>query len=132
MTRHPVEWVKYHAAKMGFLLTTRLHGHWPAHGAASILLHQYLANGQPLPDDDEQLALFAGGTPETWKQVSGAVRSLFYLGRDGMLHQQELDNMLAETEEFLTAKRNFGREGGKAKAENERVARLRGEQEAPP
>ncbi len=116
MTNNPVEWVKYHAAKMGFMLATRLHGNWAAHGAASILLHQYLSRGEPLPNDDAELAMLACGSAEAWGQVSAQVRSLFYVGDDGRLHQRECDDMLNEAAEYLTRKRHAGGLGGKATA----------------
>lgn len=121
MAKNPVEWVKYHAARMGFLLTTRLHAQWPAHGAASILIHNYLARGEPLPDDDAELAVLAGGTVEQWREVSAVVRSLFHVEDDGMLHQRELDGMLDEAAEYLAMKRGAGSAGGRAKAENSKV-----------
>jgi uncharacterized protein YdaU (DUF1376 family) len=89
VAKNPVEWVKYHSARMGFLLTTRLQTQWSAHGAASILIHHYLARGEPLPDDEAKLALLAGGTAERWQEVSAIVRSLFHVEDDGMLHQRE-------------------------------------------
>jgi uncharacterized protein YdaU (DUF1376 family) len=119
--KNPVEWVKYHAAKMGFMLTTRLHAHWPAHGAASILLHQYLISGEPLPNDDERLAVLASGSLEKWIEVSAQVRSLFYVGDDGKLHQRELDDMLDEAAEYLAWKRHNGSLGGKATAASKKV-----------
>jgi uncharacterized protein YdaU (DUF1376 family) len=121
VTKNPVEWVKYHAAKMGFMLTTRLHAHWPAHGAASILLHQYLTSGEPLPNDDAELAVLAGGTLEKWQEVSAQVRSLFYVDDDGMLHQRELDDMLNEAADHLAWKRKIGSLGGKATAAANKV-----------
>ena len=123
MNRRPLEWVKYHMAKMGRLLATRLHMDWPAHGAASILFHEYLVTGEPLPDDDQQLAILAGGDLQSWRTVSDRVRSLFYR-KDGKLHQRELDEMLAEAEDYLVMRRNFGRQGGLAKAEGEKVVRM--------
>ncbi len=121
MAKNPVEWVKYHAARMGFLLSTRLHTQWSAHGAASILMHTYLANGEPLPNDDAKLAVLAGGTVEQWQAVSALVRSLFHLEDDGLLHQRELDDMLNEAAEHLAMKRAAGSAGGRAKAENAKV-----------
>jgi uncharacterized protein YdaU (DUF1376 family) len=125
VAKNPVEWVKYHAAKMGFLLMTRLHARWPAHGAASVLMHHYLANGEPLPDDDAKLAILAGGTVEQWQEVSAIVRSLFHLEGDGLLHQRELDDMLDEASEYLAMKRAAGSAGGRAKAENTKVVPIR-------
>jgi uncharacterized protein YdaU (DUF1376 family) len=125
VAKNPVEWVKYHAARMGFLLTTRLHTQWPAHGAASILIHHYLACGEPLPDDDAKLAVLAGGTVEQWQEVSTVVRTLFHLEDDGLLHQRELDGMLDEAAEYLAIKRAAGSAGGRAKAENSKVVPIR-------
>jgi uncharacterized protein YdaU (DUF1376 family) len=125
VAKNPVEWVKYHAARMGFLLTTRLHTQWPAHGAASILIHHYLASGKPLPNDDAELAVLAGGTVQQWREVSATVRSLFHVEDDGMLHQRELDDMLDEAAEYLAMKRSAGSSGGRAKAENAKVVPIR-------
>jgi uncharacterized protein YdaU (DUF1376 family) len=125
VAKNPVEWVKYHAARMGFLLSTRLRTQWSAHGAASILIHHYLARGEPLPDDDAKLAVLAGGTLEEWQKVSAIVRSLFHAEADGMLHQRELDGMLDEAAEYLAMKRGAGSAGGRAKAENAKVVPIR-------
>jgi uncharacterized protein YdaU (DUF1376 family) len=125
VAKNPVEWVKYHAARMGFFLTTRLHTQWSAHGAASILFHHYLARGEPLPDDDAKLAVLAGGTVDQWQEVSAMVRSLFHVEDDGMLHQRELDDMLGEAAEYLAMKRTAGSAGGRAKAETAKAGPFR-------
>jgi len=129
MSKRPLEWVKYHMAKMGRLLATRLHMDWAAHGAASILFHEYLVTGEPLPDDDQQLALLAGADLAAWRTVSDRVRSLFYR-KDGKLHQRELDEMLAEAEDYLTMKRVRGHQGGLATAKGKVVPMRRHEDEA--
>jgi uncharacterized protein YdaU (DUF1376 family) len=103
------------------MLVTRLGNDLASHGAASLLIHQYLANGQPLPDDDARLAMLASCGEQEWQSVSTNVRKLFYRGEDGKLHQEECDDMLEEAAEFLTMKRNQGSLGGRAKAEARKI-----------
>ena len=120
-TSQPIEWVKYHMAQMGFVLSSAFQGDYEAHGIGSILLHKYLAKNQALPDDDQKLARLVGCTIEQWEKVSDRVRVLFYRGEDGLLHQEELDAMLNDAVTFLTTQRSRGGSGGRAKAEAHKV-----------
>ena len=90
MSTRPLEWVKYHMAKMGHLLATRLGLDLSAHGAASILFHEYLITGGPLPDDDNELAALSCLTKASPFQRAGITRTpngtgMICVGRAGCL-----------------------------------------------
>ena len=86
------------------------------HGAYMLLIAFYWTTGQPLPDDDEQLAIVAGVSLSRWRAaLRPRVMSFFRFGVDGWRHKR-IDAELLRASNICNARQANGRVGGLQKA----------------
>ena len=67
------------------------------HGAYLLLLFDYWRNGA-LPDDDATLARVCRLSADAWSMHSASLRSFFFKGEDGLLHQKRIDAEIAKAQ----------------------------------
>jgi uncharacterized protein YdaU (DUF1376 family) len=67
------------------------------HGAHLLLLFDYWRNGA-LPDDDATLARVCRLSADAWSMHGALLRSFFFEGEDGLLHQKRIDAEIAKAQ----------------------------------
>jgi uncharacterized protein YdaU (DUF1376 family) len=67
------------------------------HGAYLLLIFDYWRNGA-LPDDDATLARVCRLTTDAWSMHGALLRSFFFKGEDGLLHQKRIDAEIARAQ----------------------------------
>jgi uncharacterized protein YdaU (DUF1376 family) len=80
------------------------------HGAYLLLIFDYWSSGQPLPDDDAQLALITRLSPEKWHQLRPSLARFFQVV-DGVWRHKRVDQELAKAQAITDARRDGGRKG---------------------
>lgn len=80
------------------------------HGAYLLLIFDYWSTGQPLPDDDAQLALITRLSAAKWKQVSPVLARFFHVA-DGVWRHKRVDQELAKAQSITDARRAGGKKG---------------------
>lgn len=77
------------------------------HGAYLILLNTYYATGRPLANAmRSHMRLCRATTKEEIAAVQKIVKEFFYLGKDGLLHNQKADELLAADSEKIKKAKN--------------------------
>jgi uncharacterized protein YdaU (DUF1376 family) len=65
----------------------------------------------PLPSDDRELMSIIQTDKKTWeKKIKAAVRRLFHVGDDGLLHQKRIDAERARVTEISDKRRAAGKQ----------------------
>lgn len=75
------------------------------HGAYLLLLMSYWREGQPLPDDDEELAIICRAPIKEWKRDLRPKIERFFRIEDGKWHQKRADEELEKARTRLDAQR---------------------------
>jgi uncharacterized protein YdaU (DUF1376 family) len=88
-----------------------------------ILLAHAWARGGSLPDDDDQLRLMTRCHHNRWPQIRAMLRSFWFIGDDGRLHQKRLDREWKRAE---TWRQNQGKASpsGRGERDTSRVSAL--------
>src|SRR4051794_23825416 len=88
-----------------------------------ILLAHAWARGGSLPDDDVQLRLMTRCHHNRWPQIRAMLRSFWFIGDDGRLHQKRLDREWKRAE---TWRQNQGKASpsGRGERDTSRVSAL--------
>ena len=79
------------------------------HGAYFLLMMHYWSNGEPLPDDDGELAVITKISPHKWKKFSQKVRK-FFIEKDGMLFHKRLEDELKKAAEISQKRAEAGKQ----------------------
>lgn len=80
------------------------------HGAYLLLIFDYWSTGQPLPDDDVQLAAITRLSTGKWKQLRPVVARFFHVA-DGVWRHKRVDQELAKAQAITDARRAGGKKG---------------------
>jgi len=83
------------------------------HGAYLLLIGHYWVHGS-LPDDDQQLAMITGSTPEEWRIDKPVLQAFFF---DGW-HHKRVEAEMRRTMDRITKAREHGQKGGQISAFN--------------
>jgi uncharacterized protein YdaU (DUF1376 family) len=84
------------------------------HGAYLLLIFDYWVQGQPLPDDDEQLAAITRMSLPKWKRLRPTLAQFFQIG-DGVWRHKRVDHELALANERIAKLSEAGKRGAAAK-----------------
>ncbi len=87
------------------------------HGAYFLLIGEAWQLGGSLPDDDAKLAAWALCTPAEWSEMKAVVMEFFTLRRGRWVHERVREE-LAAYESTSRKRKQAGKSGGIAKAEN--------------
>lgn len=87
------------------------------HGAYFLLIGEAWQLGGSLPDDDAKLAAWALCTPAEWSEMKSVVMEFFALRRGRWVHERVREE-LAAYESTSRKRKQAGKSGGIAKAEN--------------
>jgi uncharacterized protein YdaU (DUF1376 family) len=84
------------------------------HGAYLLLIFDYWSQGQPLPDDDAQLAAITRLSPQKWKALRPTLAQFFTVA-DGVWRHKRVDRELVLATERITKLSEAGKRGAAAK-----------------
>lgn len=95
----------------GDYLRDTMHLRAEGHGAYLLLIAAYWTGGEPLPDDDDQLAAIARVSPETWQKLRPTIGRFFDI-EGGLWRHGRIDRELAKAAEVSESRRLAGKKGG--------------------
>lgn len=106
----PDTWMPFY---IGDYLADTMHLTREQHGAYMLLIFAYWRRGEPLPDDDRQLAATVRATLAEWRRLRPVMAPFFQIS-DGRWTHRRIDAELGSAVSISEAKRQAGRRGGQA------------------
>lgn len=113
MTKRADTWMPFY---VGDYLADTLHLNTLQHGAYLLLILAYWRSGEPLNDDDEELATITRSTVAEWKKLRRSMVRFFHVD-DGKWAHKRIDAELAKASSITEKRANAGRASAAAKAQ---------------